>query len=177
MTQRVRKCQRRITTWISFILALTCTSLAEGQDGHRGGPDGAPSRSAMRVGIEQFPAELGLRLPAGSPPGLTGADVPQSADPSRSKVIAGAASGLIPGLGSFYASHVRHGLTHLTIHLVAGTLALAGSVSCITAWGGETDCNEGATQLVAATWLLNWGWSIVTAINDAGAFNARHSRP
>ena len=91
----------------------------------------------------------------------------------RSRLVAGTASAFVPGLGSFYAGHARHGAIHLLVHVVAGTYVLAGSVSCISAWGGETDCSDAALDVAAIGWLVNWGWSIVSAINDASAFNAR----
>jgi len=177
MTKDAPKNQRGIATLVSFILMVTCTSVAQSQDVRRRGSDEAPSRSAIRAGIGRRPAQLDLTLPADAPSALTRTDAPLSAEPGRSKLIAGGASGVLPGLGSFYAGHARHGVTHLAIHVLAGTLALSGSVSCLTAWGGESDCNEGMIQVAAVGWLVNWGWSIVTAINDAGAFNARHSRP
>jgi hypothetical protein len=92
----------------------------------------------------------------------------------RSRIIAGAASVFIPGVGSFYAAHPRHGVTHLVIHLGAGTFVLGGSVSCMMSWGGETECpDESLLNIAAVAWLVNWGWSIVSAVNDATAFNAR----
>jgi hypothetical protein len=57
---------------------------------------------------------------------------------------------------------------------VAGAYVLGGSVSCITAWGGETDCpGETALDVAAIGWFVNWGWSIVSAVHDASAFADR----
>ena len=156
-------------------LVLTISSVAESQAGQRAAQPLAPSRAAARVGVGRVSLQSDISRRTNVTSRGSALEASSATDPSRSKVIAGLASGIIPGVGSFYAANVRHGFIHLTVHVVAGTLALAGSVSCIATWGGETDCNDGGTQLAAAVWLVNWGWSIITAVNDAGAFNTRKS--
>lgn len=153
-------------------LALTLPSVAGSQGTPRVNPAPIPSLAEARVGIAPVSP---WRVPSLATDSLALLAAPEAEGTPRSAALAGAASFLLPGLGSFYASHPTHGLVHMVIHLGAGTLALAGTVSCAIAWGGTTDCEEGGMQVVAAVWLVNWGWAIVTGVNDAKAYNAKHA--
>lgn len=153
-------------------LILTVPRVAESQATPRVNPAPIPSLTEARVGIAPVSPSRAAGVATDS---LTLLAAPMAEGSPRSAALAGAASFLLPGLGSFYASHPTHGLVHMAIHLGAGTLALAGTVSCAIAWGGTTDCEEGGMQVVAAVWLVNWGWAIVTGVNDAKAYNARHA--
>lgn len=160
------------------LITLCALALARRADGQRDPVTRdpiVPALSIARVGIAPRRTDDTQRLWAGESDATMRVGEPLLLDGGgRSRVLAGAASAFIPGLGSFYAGNARHGAVHLVIHLVAGTYVLAGSVSCIASWGGETDCpDETALNIAAVGWLVNWGWSIVSAVNDVSAFNVR----
>jgi hypothetical protein len=163
---------RLLVPLIGVSLVVTAGG-APGQQPVRESGSGVPARSAARVGIERRTGDLISAAAREShrptdledPLGVTGG--------GRSKLLAGAMSAFVPGLGSFYAGNARHGAVHLLIHTVTGVYVLVGSMSCLTAWGGETECEGGAVNVAALGWLVNWGWSIVSAVTDAGAQTAR----
>jgi hypothetical protein len=113
----------------------------------------------------------GLRLapsPVVPTPGLgleatTAAGAP-AAD-SKSPVLAGVLSFLIPGVGSFYAGNTNHGLVHLGIDLGAIVVMSAG-------FSGN---NQGAADVGYFAYIGNWIWSIFTAVGDANAYNGSPS--
>lgn len=148
---------------------------AAAQRGAAGEHRAVPSISLTRVGIQS--RVLHDDAPFGSGRGDTQSHIGGDSvgrGSGRSPIVAGVASAFIPGVGSFYAANPRHGVTHLVIHVVAGTYVLAGSASCMMSWGGETECpDDNLLNVAAVAWLVNWGWSIVSGVNDAKAFNAR----
>lgn len=158
---------RALKLWFPVLLALGAVSGA-GAQGADGGA--VPRMASGRVGIEPALRTLVVVGPIADT-ALPEAVVPASGlAGSRSRLLAGTASFFLPGLGSFYAGHARHGVTHMAIHVVAGTWVLAGAASCFMSWGGETGCTDGdIVGAVSWAWLANWGWSIVSAVNDAGA--------
>lgn len=80
-------------------------------------------------------------------------------------VGAGLLSYLYPGMGSFYAGHTRHGVTHTVVALTTLLVLMGGAAGEATG----PDASVGSTLMVA--YGVNWGWSIVTAVNDARAVN------
>lgn len=131
------------------------------------------SVTRIRAGIDSRPLSRLQPVSSIAADSTEHASMPTLLASGRSRLVAGTASAFVPGLGSFYAGHARHGAIHLLVHVVAGTYVLAGSVSCVSAWGGESDCSDATVDVAAIGWLVNWGWAIVSAINDASAFNAR----
>lgn len=139
--------------------ALSCTALAsEGgaQSGPATGP--VPTLSAARVSAS-----------------ATLQSAPASADTvylvrRRQPVGAGLLSYVYPGVGSFYAGHTRHGVTHLAVAMGA-MLALMGS-----GIEDETSPRASAGTALVGIYLVNWGWSIVSAVNDARAVNRAAAR-
>ncbi len=105
--------------------------------------------------------------------------LPQATD-HRSPVAAGLFSFVLPfGTGSFYAGHRRHGVTHLAVGFVSFTTMFLGAVECIFT-NIEGDGNRGicrVTDLAATTFAVNWGWGVVSAVNDARAYNRRATAP
>lgn len=148
---------------VILLLVLGCVGgRAAAQDAGSTARPG-PTREALRAGISP--------LAVGDQAGM----VVDPADmPGRSPVIAAVASAVVPGLGSFYAGHPRHGATHLVIHVLVGSYVFSNATSCAFSWGGDTQCpNDDALGVATVAWLANWGWSVVSAIRDAQAFNAR----
>lgn len=156
--------------WV-LTLVLTMPRVTEAQHTPRGAPAHIPSLAEARVGISALPPS---RASVPATVSLDSVAGPEAASTQRSPVIAGVASLLFPGAGSLYASHPRHGLIHMGVHVVAGTLALVGTASCAMGWGGTTDCEEGGLEVVAVAWLVNWGWAVVSGVNDAKAYNVKH---
>lgn len=94
---------------------------------------------------------------------------------TRSPVLAGALSAILPGigLGSFYAGSPSHGLRHLLITL---GLAVSIGVGCDLK---ENGCDGGdAVGTVGGVLILaNAVWSIFAAVGDANRFNERATAP
>ncbi|MBI5601145.1 MAG: hypothetical protein HY944_06225 [Gemmatimonadetes bacterium] len=88
----------------------------------------------------------------------------------KSPVAAGLLSLLVPGVGSFYAGNSKHGFTHFGVALGAAFVAMA---SC--GQGHDSPCG-GASDAAALVTLVNWPWSIVTAVRDARATRDGASR-
>lgn len=88
----------------------------------------------------------------------------------KQPVGAGLLSYVYPGVGSFYAGHTRHGVTHLAVAMGA-MLALMGS-----AIDEEASPRASAGTALVGIYLVNWGWSIVSAVNDARAVNRAAAR-
>ena len=91
---------------------------------------------------------------------------------TKSPVLAGVLSWILPGLGSYYAGNSGHGTRHLAIEGVALGVTiwgLAESVDDIIS--GETDVHPALWVGVGAL-VVNGIWSIVVAVNDANATNA-----
>jgi hypothetical protein len=96
----------------------------------------------------------------------------------KEPVVAFGLSLFIPfGTGSFYAGHPRHGVTHLIAGLFTSTVVISAGLSCgVSALGGsndETDC--ALAEIGFWGFVLNWGWGLVSAVNDANAANRRAS--
>ncbi len=89
----------------------------------------------------------------------------------RSAVLAGALSFVVPGLGSFYAGNIGHGVRHLVaIPVVIGATVVG--LELADRDGGEAESAEYAVLLGGAVLLLTNGiWGIVTAVNDAQDHN------
>lgn len=118
---------------------------------------------------------LAAQLPAAS---AHQAQAQQQTSPSyRSPALAGALSFLVPGVGSFYAGNVRHGVRHVV--LAAGGLALmAAGFSesfghCLFQSSSCHSHGDGLIGLGLAISVVNWGWSIVTGVRDAKARDRR----
>lgn len=82
---------------------------------------------------------------------------------AKSPVAAGLLSLFMPGVGSFYAGNSRHGFAHFGVALGAAFVAMA---SC--GQGQDSPCG-GASDAAVLVSLVNWSWSIVTAVRDARA--------
>jgi hypothetical protein len=89
---------------------------------------------------------------------------------AKSPVVAGVLSFLMPGVGSFYAGNSTHGFVHFGV--VMGS-ALVTMATC--GQGKDAPCG-GASTLATVVILVNWPWSVVTAIRDARASGAGASR-
>jgi hypothetical protein len=94
----------------------------------------------------------------------------------KSPTLAGVASYVLPGVGSWYAGNGDHAAVHGAIALgigVAGAVASSGSgcreLSC-------TGRNSVPFGLLVLAYLTNEVWSTVTAVHDAQASNARAER-
>ncbi|MEP7346628.1 MAG: hypothetical protein ABI877_15260, partial [Gemmatimonadaceae bacterium] len=82
--------------------------------------------------------------------------------PYRIPAVAGLLSYAFPGMGSFYAGHVRHGVTHVIVAYSIFSLSLQGP-------GLSEDSSPAFANVLLSGFLLNWGWSIVSAVHDARA--------
>lgn len=82
---------------------------------------------------------------------------------ARSPVAAGLLSLFMPGVGSFYAGNSQHGFAHFGVALGAAAVAM---VSC--GQGNDSPCG-GVSAAAVLVSLVNWPWSIVTAVRDARA--------
>ena len=97
----------------------------------------------------------------------------------KSPAAAGALSLLIPGAGSYYAGNGLHGTIHLLTAVASLALLVGEAASCLPlivygSLSAESDkCNETAGNVTAGVYLVNWGWSIVTAVRDARSHNAK----
>lgn len=85
----------------------------------------------------------------------------------RIPAVAGILSYAFPGTGSFYAGHLRHGVTHVII---------AYSILSLSLSDGSPFSSESSGYVLLPGYVLNWGWSIVSAVRDARA-NNRPVRP
>jgi hypothetical protein len=94
---------------------------------------------------------------------------------SRSPVLAGALSAILPGtgLGSFYAGSPSHGLRHLFITL---GLAVGIGVGCDLKENG-CDGGEAFGTVGGVLILANAVWSVFAAVGDANRFNERAAAP
>ena len=87
----------------------------------------------------------------------------------KEPIIAGVLSWLLPGLGSFYADNSKHGVRHLIIEGVGLVVFIAGAAM-------ENDKAGSGDGLIIAgytVFIVNGVWSIITAVQDANAFNNR----
>jgi hypothetical protein len=94
---------------------------------------------------------------------------------TRSPVLAGALSAILPGtgLGSFYAGSPSHGLRHLLITL---GLAVGIGVSCDLKENG-CDGGEAFGTVGGVLILANAVWSVFAAVGDANRFNRESAAP
>ena len=89
----------------------------------------------------------------------------------KSPALAGVASYLLPGVGSWYAGNDQHARTHGLIALGLGITGVAMSVG--------RDCYDMCVPptllgaVVVFGYLTNDVWSVVTAVQDAHAYNDR----
>ncbi len=140
---------RRAPLYLAAVLSLTLATTTAAQR----------SESARLVHL-RVPA---LADVSGAPvltPGLPA--VPAESE-VRSPVAAGLLSFLIPGAGSFYAGNSKRGFVHLSIALGA---AFVGMASC--GQGKDAPCG-GASDVAMLVSLVNWPWSVVSAVRDARA--------
>jgi len=90
----------------------------------------------------------------------------QSDTSHRNPFVAGALSYFLPGAGSLYAGHPRHGITHM----VVAAASFAGM-------GAAASSRSNAQQLFGVSSLLTFGvnsvWSVVSGVRDANDFNRR----
>jgi hypothetical protein len=125
-------------------------------------PSVLPSIEGSRVGISPPRASLGLVVL-----------VPQGGA-GKSPFAAGALSFIMPGVGSFYASHAGHGFRHLLIHAGSSMVVAVSALGCTAPCGGGCESDGGVVVPVAFAALMgNWAWGIVTAVQDAQAYNRR----
>ncbi len=130
----------------------------------------APAQRSERARVVHRPAPAsalvsGARLLTGHSP-----TVPAE-NGTKSPVAAGVLSLFMPGVGSFYAGNARHGFVHFGIALGSMFIAMA---SC--GQGHDSPCG-GASDAAVLVNLVNWPWSIVTAVRDARASGGGASRP
>ena len=89
----------------------------------------------------------------------------------KSPTLAGVASYLLPGVGSWYAGNDQHARTH-------GLIALGLGITGVALSAGR-DCYDMCVPptllgtLVFVGYLTNGVWSVVTAVQDAHAYNDR----
>ena len=89
----------------------------------------------------------------------------------KSPALAGVASYLLPGVGSWYAGNDQHARTH-------GLIALGLGITGVALSAGRDCCDMcvpptlGGT-LVFVGYVTNDIWSAVTAVRDAHAYNDR----
>ena len=129
----------------------------------------APAHSQARTRLLRLPAPMSM---APDPPAQLGHH--------RNPVAAGALSFVLPfGTGSFYAGHARHGVTHLAVGVVSSTAMFLGTIGCLFdhLGGGDNEASCTAGNVGAAVFVMNWGWGVVSAVNDARAFNRRATTP
>jgi hypothetical protein len=92
----------------------------------------------------------------------------------KSPAVAGVASYVLPGLGSWYAGDVHHAQVHGGI---AVGLGVAGELAGLAGDCFELSCKEEAVNvvggLIVLSYLTNAIWSTVTAVHDAQAHNDR----
>lgn len=148
---------RRAPLYLTAVLSLTLAVSAAAQR----------SESA-RIVHRPPPALGGVRVV----PALAAGSLPFAPDEGEAKspVAAGLLSFLIPGVGSFYAGNSNHGFAHLGIALGAAVISFA---EC--GQGHDAPCG-GASGAGALISLVNWPWSIVTAVRDARATKDGASR-
>lgn len=106
---------------------------------------------------------------------LTLADAARAQSPPdtgiKSPALAGVASYLLPGVGSWYAGNDQHARTHGLIALGLGLTGVAMNVG--------RDCYDMCVPptllgaVVVFGYLTNDIWSVVTAVRDAHAYNDR----
>ncbi|MHB1096351.1 MAG: hypothetical protein ACYC3F_09255 [Gemmatimonadaceae bacterium] len=89
---------------------------------------------------------------------------------AKSPLAAGVLSLFMPGVGSFYAGNSKHGFVHFGIALGSMFVVMA---SC--GQGNDAPCGGVADAAVLVN-LVNWPWSIVTAVRDARATKDGASR-
>ena len=109
---------------------------------------------------------------------LTLADAARAQSPAdtgiKSPTIAGVASYFLPGVGSWYAGNDQHARTHGAIALGLGITGMAMNVG--------RDCYDMCVPptllgaVVVIGYLTNDIWSVVTAVQDAHAYNDRTER-
>ena len=90
----------------------------------------------------------------------------------KEPILAGWASAILPGAGSFYAGNNRHGVIHAGVALASLVVMVAGTGACYTA-----DCGGGMATVGYLGYLVNDVWSIFTAVSDANTFNAKGATP
>ena len=88
---------------------------------------------------------------------------------------------LLPGMGSVYAGNSGHGMAHFMVGIVAAgvfVVSINGAFQCY-----ERECTpqqrnnarkrESLGPLALGAYVINYLWSIATAVSDANAFNRR----
>lgn len=146
----------RAPLYLTTALTLTLAATAAAQR----------SESA-RLGHRPAP----LLASVSSAPGFTGNSptVPAESE-AKSPVAAGILSLLMPGVGSFYAGNSRHGFVHFGV--AVGSM-FVGMASC--GQGKDAPCGGASVGAILIN-LVNWPWSIVTAVRDARATGDGASR-
>lgn len=93
----------------------------------------------------------------------------------KSVAVALVLNSVLPGAGSFYAGHVRHGMTHAVTAAATALPFLDVTFSCVLEEGLTGDrCERSAWKWAAgAIFLSNYLWSWASAVNDVKAYNAR----
>jgi hypothetical protein len=92
----------------------------------------------------------------------------------KSPALAGVASYLLPGVGSWYAGNDQHARVHGAIALGLGLTGMAMSAG--------RDCHDLCVPqntlggLIVFGYLTNEIWSVVTAVRDAHSYNDRTER-
>lgn len=138
---------RRAPLYLTAVLSFTLAASAAAQQSKS---SSIVHRPTPAVGSAQFvPARAGS-LPF----------VPVEGE-VKSPVAAGLLSFVMPGVGSFYAGNSRHGFAHFGVALGSAFVAMA---SCGV--GDDSPCG-GASDAAILVNLVNWPWSIVTAVRDA----------
>ena len=122
-----------------------------------------------------------------SPPGLytavpatfstfDSATLMQQRRAEKSPALAGILSWVVfPGVGSYYAGNSGHGTRHLVIGLGALTVTVVGLVQAVESIDQFGNISGGGFALAGVgllAYMVNSIWSIVVAVNDAGAYNA-----
>lgn len=147
---------RRAPLYLAAVYSLTLAAPAGAQHAETARIVHRPAPALARVTVAAVPT-------GGSP-------TAPAANEAKSPLAAGLLSFLIPGVGSFYAGNSNHGFAHLSIALGAAFISLA---QC--GQGHDAPCG-GASDAAALISLVNWPWSIVTAVRDARATKDGASR-
>ena len=89
----------------------------------------------------------------------------------KSPFTAGILSAAVfPGVGSFYAGNKGHGIAHLAVAGVSAVGGAIGSDTCNLVFSGPDD-NCTLLGISLGVFVVNWIWSITTAVSDAKEFN------
>ena len=96
----------------------------------------------------------------------------------KEPIVAGVLSWVVPGLGSFYAGHSKHGWTHLAVAGASLVIMVVGVSDCVgDDFYSDCDTGLGFAAVGYLGYVVNAIWGIVSAVGDANAANRGASAP